>query len=182
MGCPEAVASGAPLIARLLLDTHILVRWLAAPKKLSREQLRALRQAVRAREPLAVSAISLLRVSGSLRRRQRPHRVSSSRFAPSTGGRPGLCDLAPDTRSCRRSRRDGKLPARSRRPRHRGHGTRPQTSIGYFRSADHRIETHRHCRLTCELTLSRTEPHPRAQPVLVHSGVVRPVECENNNN
>ena len=63
MGCPEAVASGAPLIARLLLDTHILVRWLAAPKKLSREQLRALRQAVRAREPLAVSAISLLELA-----------------------------------------------------------------------------------------------------------------------
>jgi len=51
------------LIARLLLDTHIIVRWLAAPKKLSREQLRALRQAVRAREPLAVSAISLLELA-----------------------------------------------------------------------------------------------------------------------
>lgn len=63
MGCPEAVAFGAPLIARLLLDTHIIVRWLAAPKKLSREQLRALRQAVRAREPLAVSAISLLELA-----------------------------------------------------------------------------------------------------------------------
>ena len=49
--------------ARLLLDTHIIVRWLAAPKKLSREQLRALRQAVRAREPLAVSAISLLELA-----------------------------------------------------------------------------------------------------------------------
>jgi PIN domain nuclease of toxin-antitoxin system len=48
---------------RFLLDTHILVHWLAAPNKLSREQLRVLREAVRRREPVAISAITLLEVA-----------------------------------------------------------------------------------------------------------------------
>jgi PIN domain nuclease of toxin-antitoxin system len=47
----------------LLLDTHVVVRWLAAPKKLSREQVRVLREAVRRREPVAVSAITLLEIA-----------------------------------------------------------------------------------------------------------------------
>jgi PIN domain nuclease of toxin-antitoxin system len=48
---------------RFLLDTHIVVRWLAQPKKLSREQTRVLREAVRRREPVAVSAITLLEIA-----------------------------------------------------------------------------------------------------------------------
>ena len=48
---------------RFLLDTHVLVRWLAAPKKLTREQLRVLRDAVRRREPVAISAITLLELA-----------------------------------------------------------------------------------------------------------------------
>jgi len=48
---------------RLLLDTHVLVRWLAEPRKLSREQLRVLREAVRRSEPVAISAISLLEMA-----------------------------------------------------------------------------------------------------------------------
>ncbi|HXP84081.1 MAG TPA: type II toxin-antitoxin system VapC family toxin [Bryobacteraceae bacterium] len=48
---------------RFLLDTHIVVRWLAAPKKLSREQTRVLREAVRQREPVAVSAITLVEIA-----------------------------------------------------------------------------------------------------------------------
>jgi len=51
------------LNARLLLDTHVVVRWLAAPKKLSREQSRVLREAVRRHEPVAVSAITLLEIA-----------------------------------------------------------------------------------------------------------------------
>ena len=47
----------------LLLDTHVVVRWLAEPKKLSRDQLRALRSAVRRGEPLALSAITLLEIA-----------------------------------------------------------------------------------------------------------------------
>jgi len=44
----------------ILLDTHILVRWLSAPKLLSAEQRRVLDRAIRHREQVAVSAISLM--------------------------------------------------------------------------------------------------------------------------
>lgn len=45
-----------------LLDTHVAVRWLAEPKKLSREQIRLLHEAVRRGEPVALSAMSLLEI------------------------------------------------------------------------------------------------------------------------
>jgi PIN domain nuclease of toxin-antitoxin system len=48
---------------RYLLDTHVVVRWLAEPKKLSREQTRALDEAQRQREPVAVSAMTLLEIA-----------------------------------------------------------------------------------------------------------------------
>lgn len=48
---------------RLLLDTHVLLRWLAEPKKLAREQARRLDQALRRGEPVAISAISLLEIA-----------------------------------------------------------------------------------------------------------------------
>jgi PIN domain nuclease of toxin-antitoxin system len=48
---------------RFLVDTHVVVRWLAAPKKLSREQARVLHEAVRRREPVAVSAITLVEIA-----------------------------------------------------------------------------------------------------------------------
>lgn len=47
----------------LLLDTHVLVRWLASPQKLSRDQSHVLRDAMRNRRPVAVSAISLLEIA-----------------------------------------------------------------------------------------------------------------------
>jgi PIN domain nuclease of toxin-antitoxin system len=52
-----------PLQPRLLLDTHIVVRWLVDSKKLSKEQSRALEAAVRRSEPVALSAMSLLEVA-----------------------------------------------------------------------------------------------------------------------
>jgi PIN domain nuclease of toxin-antitoxin system len=48
------------LLPRLLLDTHILIRWVTESKRVSREQLRALEGAVRRAELVAFSAISLL--------------------------------------------------------------------------------------------------------------------------
>lgn len=51
------------LTPRLLLDTHVVVRWLAEPKRLSQDQIRALRGAVRRGEPLALSAITLLEIA-----------------------------------------------------------------------------------------------------------------------
>lgn len=51
------------MLPRLLLDTHILVRWLIEAKKLSREQLRLLEAAVKRNEPVAISAVTLLEIS-----------------------------------------------------------------------------------------------------------------------
>lgn len=51
------------MLPHLLLDTHIVVRWLTDPKKLSREQVRVLEAAVRRTEPIALSAISLLEIA-----------------------------------------------------------------------------------------------------------------------
>ena len=48
---------------RFLLDTHIVIWWRAAPKKLSREQQRILRNAVRRREPVGIGAITLLEIA-----------------------------------------------------------------------------------------------------------------------
>jgi len=64
------VGSHTPQIERdrqtapqLLLDTHIVVRWLTETKRLSREQLRALDSAESRGEPLAVSAVTLLEIA-----------------------------------------------------------------------------------------------------------------------
>lgn len=48
---------------RLLLDTHILLRWLLEPKRLSREQAKTLERAVQRTEPVAMSAMSLLEIA-----------------------------------------------------------------------------------------------------------------------
>lgn len=51
------------MIPRLLLDTHILIRWLINSKRLSREQTKAVETAVRRTEPIALSAITLLEIA-----------------------------------------------------------------------------------------------------------------------
>ena len=51
------------MAARYLLDTHIVVRWLAEPKKLSRDQARILREAVHRGEAVALSSITLLEIA-----------------------------------------------------------------------------------------------------------------------
>ena len=48
---------------RFLLDTHIVVRWLSEPRKLTREQTRVLTDAARRGAQVAVSAISLLEIA-----------------------------------------------------------------------------------------------------------------------
>jgi PIN domain nuclease of toxin-antitoxin system len=48
---------------RLLLDTHILLRWLIETKKLSCEQDRLLTAAIKRNEPVAISAITLLEIA-----------------------------------------------------------------------------------------------------------------------
>jgi PIN domain nuclease of toxin-antitoxin system len=48
---------------RDLLDTHILIRWLTEPTRLSPDQRRILREVLRRREVVAVSAITLLEIA-----------------------------------------------------------------------------------------------------------------------
>lgn len=48
---------------RFLADTHVVIRWLADPEKLSHEQNRILEDSGKRREPIAISAISLLEIA-----------------------------------------------------------------------------------------------------------------------
>lgn len=48
---------------RFLLDTHVVVHWLSAPKKLSADQLRVMREAHRQGEAVALSAYSLVEMA-----------------------------------------------------------------------------------------------------------------------
>jgi PIN domain nuclease of toxin-antitoxin system len=48
---------------RFLADTHIVIRWLTEGKRLSREQIRVLKEAGRLANPVAVSAMSLLEIA-----------------------------------------------------------------------------------------------------------------------
>ena len=51
------------MLPRLLLDTHVVIRWLIEAERLSRDQIRALEGAVQRTEPVALSAISLLEIA-----------------------------------------------------------------------------------------------------------------------
>ncbi len=51
------------MLPRLLLDTHIVIRWLFESRRLSRTQLRSLESAMRRGEPVAFSAMSLLEIA-----------------------------------------------------------------------------------------------------------------------
>lgn len=48
---------------RFLLDTHVVVQWLSAPKKLSSEQGIVVREAERAGETLSISACTLIEIA-----------------------------------------------------------------------------------------------------------------------
>jgi len=82
-----------PLLPRLLLDTHILIRWLFESKKLSRPQLRALESAVGRGEPLGVSAISLLEIALLTNREKSALRVSLAEFLHDIESNPDLLIL-----------------------------------------------------------------------------------------
>jgi PIN domain nuclease of toxin-antitoxin system len=51
------------LLPLLLLDTHVLVRWLIEVKTLSREQFRSIDSASKRKQPVGVSAISLMEIA-----------------------------------------------------------------------------------------------------------------------
>jgi PIN domain nuclease of toxin-antitoxin system len=56
---------------RFLLDTHIVVRWLYEPKRLSREQVRVLNDAGRHGDCVGLSAMSLLELATLNEEKQR---------------------------------------------------------------------------------------------------------------
>jgi PIN domain nuclease of toxin-antitoxin system len=51
------------MLPRLLLDTHVLLRWFGDARRLSREQARVLQSATRRGEPVALSAFTLLEIA-----------------------------------------------------------------------------------------------------------------------
>ena len=48
---------------KLLLDTHVIIRWLSEPRKLSRDQVHVLRTATARGEVLALSAVTLIEIA-----------------------------------------------------------------------------------------------------------------------
>jgi PIN domain nuclease of toxin-antitoxin system len=46
-----------------LLDTHVVVRWLIEPRKLSKDQGRVLRTEIKSERPLAIAAMTLLEIA-----------------------------------------------------------------------------------------------------------------------
>lgn len=49
-----------------LLDTHVVIRWLTAPHRLPKDQLRAIRTENARARPLAIAAITLLEIAALL--------------------------------------------------------------------------------------------------------------------
>jgi PIN domain nuclease of toxin-antitoxin system len=62
--------------SRFLLDTNIVVRWFAAPGRLSREQVRVIREAERRGESLGLSATTLIEIA--IMRREGRHRLEGN--------------------------------------------------------------------------------------------------------
>lgn len=52
---------------RELLDTHILIRWLGDPGRLSKEQARILEETERRRQPFQISAMTLIELGQAFR-------------------------------------------------------------------------------------------------------------------
>ena len=50
-------------MSHILLDTHIILHWVVGSKQLTRNQIRTIESASRRREPLGVSAASLLEIA-----------------------------------------------------------------------------------------------------------------------
>jgi len=68
------------VLPRLLLDTHIVVRWLGDIKRLSREQAKALEGAVQRAEPIALSATTLVEIAVLMSERKLTLKMSLDEF------------------------------------------------------------------------------------------------------
>ena len=58
------------MIPEFLLDTHIAVRWLTVPQRLSKDQLRTIRAEISRSRPLGIAAITLLEIAALLTERK----------------------------------------------------------------------------------------------------------------
>lgn len=63
---------------RFLLDTHVLLRWLSEPRKVTREQRRVIERAERSGLPLGVSAMSLVEAALLMGRRSPSVKISNA--------------------------------------------------------------------------------------------------------
>lgn len=63
---------------RFLLDTHVLLRWLSEPRKVTREQRRVIERAERSGLPLGVSAMSLVEAALLMGRRAPSVKISNA--------------------------------------------------------------------------------------------------------
>jgi PIN domain nuclease of toxin-antitoxin system len=75
---------------RFLLDTHVVVRWITAPKKLSGDQIRILREAIRKSEPVALSSVSLLEIAVLFGRGARRGESAADRILAELGRSPSF--------------------------------------------------------------------------------------------
>jgi PIN domain nuclease of toxin-antitoxin system len=75
---------------RFLLDTHVVVRWITAPKKLSGGQIRILREAIGKSEPVALSSISLLEIAVLFGRDARRGEFAADRILAELGRSPAF--------------------------------------------------------------------------------------------
>ena len=75
---------------RFLLDTHVVVRWITAPKKLSGDQIRILREAIRKSEPVALSSVSLLEIAVLFGRDARRGEPAADRILAELGKSPSF--------------------------------------------------------------------------------------------
>jgi hypothetical protein len=121
---------------RLLLDPHIAVRWLAAPRKLSREQTRVLRDAVRRNEPIAISAITLLEIAVLFSEGRARSDIAADELPKEFDSNPAFSDH-PSHGGCGGDRR---IASGSRRAGNCGDGARAEIEACHFESAHHRLE------------------------------------------
>ena len=81
------------MLPRILLDTHVAIRWLIDSKKLSKAQLRAVESAVRRAEPLALSAVSLLEIAILVGERRLRLNCPLDEFLAAMRDNPAFCIL-----------------------------------------------------------------------------------------
>jgi PIN domain nuclease of toxin-antitoxin system len=68
----------------------VAVRWITAPKKLSDDQIRILREAIRKSEPVALSAVSLLEIAVVFGRATRRGESTADRILAELGRSPAF--------------------------------------------------------------------------------------------